>query len=421
MLNTFTFNGHSSDEFGIRIEKMPVLNRSARKFQVASVPGRNGNIYQLEDAWNEVVQPYQIFAGDSADGAAVTSFTEIMEWLHSADGYAVLTDTYDPTHYREAVFVDSLDIESAWHTFGRTTVNFRCRPERYLVGEPEAISNSSVIVNGTNHAAKPLIHLTGTNAANHMQTLYSRITTHITTNYLDTLPKNPQSRAFHAVGIDLLHEGRIPASSNGVNSVSSTETTYTYTALYSFGIGFPTIVRPNTQYTLSYNVTNNDHGDIDTVIYCFDRFNRYLGKSFYKHAAYDTDQFITFTTPADCELIMLLVTGDADTYTISNVMLAYGSAVFPYSEWHNPHEYFDGPVISINEVVVTINEDFLDCDIDCETEDVYLEGVLSNTAVSVTEYGELTPKFLTLKSGNNGVALSMQITGGTIDKRLWEL
>lgn len=416
-MHSFTFNGHSSEDFGIKIEKMPALNRPARKYQSASVSGRNGNIYQLEDAWEEIVQSYRIYASD-----AVASFTDIAEWLHSADGYAVLTDTYDPTHYREAVFVDSLDIESAWHTLGRTTVNFRCRPERYLVADPEVISNGSVIVNGTNHAAKPLIHLTGTNAANHMPVLYGRISTTVTAGYLDMLAgKYPPSRSYKAVGLDLMREGRIPADPSGVTSSSSTSSALTYTALYSFGIGLPASVRPSTQYTLSYNVSNNNHGAIDTAIFYFDRFSRYLAKNTVKHAAYDTSQYITFTTPSDCAYIMLLVTGDADTYVLSNVMLAYGAEPLPYSEWKNPHDYYDAPTVAISGVALTIGEDFLTCDIDCENEDVYLEGVLSNTVVSVTEGGEITPNFITLKSGNNPVTMTTNITGGTIEKRLWEL
>ena len=131
-MHSFTFNGHSSEEFGIRIERFPDLNRSARKFKSASVSGRNGNIYQMEDAWEEVTVSYQIFAGERQEGAAVADFTEIVEWLNSADDYAVLTDSYDPKHYRLAVFVDELEIESQWHTFGKATVRFRCRPQRFL-------------------------------------------------------------------------------------------------------------------------------------------------------------------------------------------------------------------------------------------------------------------------------------------------
>lgn len=251
MLNhTFTFNGHTSDEFGIKIERFRALNRPGRKYDAASVPGRNGILYKLQEAWEEILVSYEIFAeasvGDTeadfskidgtyfawtADGLTVNGtvpapyeieeaaeliayrnrtivvqggetgvwelvcrvvddygtttrtatitngsetfvlgvgdylyidlklysgtytneviplkiidgeildlpkkWTEIMEWLNSADGYAELTDSFDPEHYHEAVFVDSTDIQNSWNHYGRTVVSFRCRPERFLIG-----------------------------------------------------------------------------------------------------------------------------------------------------------------------------------------------------------------------------------------------------------------------------------------------
>lgn len=254
--NTFTFNGHSSDEFGIKIERFRPLNRPPRKYDAAAVSGRNGNIYKLQDAWEEILVSYEIFAGDQKNGETIAIFanmnpvtfsdikysgrtvqelrfffpkvlyvapniisvningnetitfpvpmyggtydyisgtltvtsdrdgndleepdvyhlephsvvtvsgantfgivspatakveimrignaqtldrqwTNIMEWLHSADGYAELYDTFDADHYRKAVFVDSADIQNSWNHYGRAVVSFHCRPERFLLG-----------------------------------------------------------------------------------------------------------------------------------------------------------------------------------------------------------------------------------------------------------------------------------------------
>lgn len=254
--NSFTFNGRSSDEFGIKIERFRPLNRPPRKYDAAAVSGRNGNIYKLQDAWEEILVSYEIFAGDRKNGATIASWentssvtfndaaysdkvvqeltfyfpktypiapniitvningnenitfpvpmyggtydyingiltvtsdsngddlpepaiykldahsvttisgancfgivtppsatiqmlsigyeatlerqwTEIIEWLNSTDGYAELTDSFDPEHYREAVFVDSADIANSWNHYGRAVVSFHCRPERFLFG-----------------------------------------------------------------------------------------------------------------------------------------------------------------------------------------------------------------------------------------------------------------------------------------------
>ena len=132
MRSTFTFNGHCCDEFGIYISKKPNINRSQRKFQSASVAGRNGNIYQLQDAWDEVVVTYDIFAGGYEQGDAPSDFTDIMEWLNSADDYARLKDSYDTEHYRMAVFVDATNIEQKWYSTGQAQIKFRCKPQHFL-------------------------------------------------------------------------------------------------------------------------------------------------------------------------------------------------------------------------------------------------------------------------------------------------
>lgn len=132
MLNhTFTWNGHSSDEFGIKIERFPGLNRPARKYTASNVPGRNGNLYELQDAWEEVIQSYEIYAGGQSKNSP-QDFMRIVEWLSEPNGYAVLTDSYDVDHYREAVFIDAMDIANSWNKYGRAVVTFRCRPERFL-------------------------------------------------------------------------------------------------------------------------------------------------------------------------------------------------------------------------------------------------------------------------------------------------
>ena len=255
MQGSLKFNGISSDDLQFKmIVDQPVVRFPKRKVTSTNVSGMNGNRYDFEDAWEEKIIEYKILAG-TEEATNYETFVEIMEWLNSADDYAVLTDSFDPNHYHLAVCIDGADAIMDLQHYGKTTLRFRCRPERYLIEDVEILPpNQSVIVNDTNHTAKPLIHLTGTNAANHMQTIYGRISTTVTAGYLDTLPKNPQSRLFKAVGLDLMHEGRIPADPNGVTSSSSTTTAFTYTALYSFGVGFPAIVRPDTKYTLSYNV-----------------------------------------------------------------------------------------------------------------------------------------------------------------------
>lgn len=133
--NTITFGG---DTLPCKVERFPAIKKAARKFRQYSVPGRNGDVFFQSDAWENVVQSYEIYAGGDNNGDAWTDWDAITPLLNKK-GYQVLQDTYDATHYRLAVFNGPIDIENSWNTHGRATIEFNCRPERYLVNGAQTI------------------------------------------------------------------------------------------------------------------------------------------------------------------------------------------------------------------------------------------------------------------------------------------
>ena len=126
--NTITFGGVV---LPCTVERFPDIKKAQRKFRQYNVPGRNGDIFFQDDAWENVIQTYQVYAGGDQDGQAQVDWTDLAKKL-SLKGYQILEDTYDADHFRKAVFNGPLDIENAWNTHGRATIEFNCRPERYL-------------------------------------------------------------------------------------------------------------------------------------------------------------------------------------------------------------------------------------------------------------------------------------------------
>jgi phage-related protein len=53
-LGIFTYNGKSSKDFDIIVEKLPSLSRPERQYSVYKVPGRNGDIIEQYDAYNNI-------------------------------------------------------------------------------------------------------------------------------------------------------------------------------------------------------------------------------------------------------------------------------------------------------------------------------------------------------------------------------
>lgn len=431
MLNTFTFNGHTSNEFGIRIERMPALNRPARKFRAASVPGRNGNIYEFEDAWEEIIQPYEIFAGGMNNGDAVSSFASILEWLHSANGYAVLSDTYDSTHYRMAAFVDSADIESMWHTWGRMVVNFRCRPERYLTGQTSAVASGAVINNTTKHIAKPVITLTGGGVTSKfkMTGRTMKVVSKVVygTAQLYTLIPDMNANVW-MICRDTPTEIKVAGTSYGTLT-SLTEgaleyeiTQYTYNG--NWGVGFVIRVNPDTDYTLSWEAYND--GRVEVWFANQTGYNDIIGSVFKETAPSDwVDDYITFHTPQECGYILISL-GHIGVSTPAKTSQKYRNVMLNTGTTAETFRAYTTPTISTlkikNTTLQLSTTGFKTAIVDCDRENVEIDGADSNqNATLLDQYGNTSEDFLQLAKGNNTITYNGDITACSIDTKMWNL
>lgn len=156
------FNKISSEDIGVIVEKYPSRPIPRRKSETVSVPGRNGDILFQQNAFENVTQSYDIYVS-AKDIKLHNIAAKVAAWLLQT-GYLRLEDSYEPDIYRMAYYSGGIDIENLLDEYGRCTITFTCRPERYLkTGEyPVTIAKNQVLINPTSYAAKPLIKVSGT-------------------------------------------------------------------------------------------------------------------------------------------------------------------------------------------------------------------------------------------------------------------
>lgn len=154
--------GKSSDDLLVCVEHYPVRIVPKRRRQTITVPGRSGDLHIVEDAWENYIQPYDIYLSAEAQGLPRVA-EAVAAWLSSPRDYERLEDDYNPGVYRMASFVGPLDIANTLNLFGKATVNFDCKPQRWLTSGEEAMALGSggVVYNPTAFAARPLITVTG--------------------------------------------------------------------------------------------------------------------------------------------------------------------------------------------------------------------------------------------------------------------
>lgn len=156
------WNGKSSDDLNVFVEHFPSQSRATKKYSRISVPGRNGDLIFEEDSFENEIQPYEIYISAKEQKIPFAA-RKVSEWLFSAKGYQRLVDSYDPDVFRLAFFSGPLDVENILNMFGRATIEFDCKPQRFLVsGEEETrYFAAAKITNPTAFTALPLITVYG--------------------------------------------------------------------------------------------------------------------------------------------------------------------------------------------------------------------------------------------------------------------
>ena len=156
------FNGISSLDYGIQVEHPPEYQAPARDYEVIHVPGRNGDLVIDNGSYQNVNRSYQMAIGDLQKD--YTSMANVIsEWLHSVSGYARLEDSYELEYYRMAMYQDEISVENIMQHAGRLTVDFNCKPQRFLKSGEEIvkITKRTTLYNPTGFNSLPCITVYG--------------------------------------------------------------------------------------------------------------------------------------------------------------------------------------------------------------------------------------------------------------------
>ena len=163
MYKSLTFDNKSSRSYGVYITGEAVYNAPERAVEMISIPGRNGAFALDQGRFEniEVSYPAGIFAENESDFAQAVS--DFRNFLCSKRGYCRLTDEYNPSEYRMAVYKSGLEVDPAQLRAGEFTITFECKPQRFLTSGETATSVASggTVTNPTLFDASPLVEAEG--------------------------------------------------------------------------------------------------------------------------------------------------------------------------------------------------------------------------------------------------------------------
>ena len=426
MSNYITFNGIRSDALGLAIEHYPKMNRPARKYTVADVPGRNGSAYILQDAWTEVLQSYEISAK-----SPVATFKNVAEWLNSANGYAILQDSYDPTIYRMAVCVNAFDVETALNRAGRALVQFNCRPERFMVASSIEVTSTKNVSNPTSHVAHPLIEITGQGYPS-MLDISSR--SDVAYDYspgptIHGLTYSSSALNFVGLYAEYTANGILRCAGHSayvLNHSVSSNTLTVETVQSHIGVAMNVPAQPNTTYSLSAKnlSTSTAAGLIQIICGNGGATGSLITKLYEKTIPINQTGNFTFTTGSQTQWIILnfgSASESTQTIKFDSIQLNMGDTAQNFLPYSNS----TASSFTFGDCIVNLSELYDYMYLDCESMNAYREpGENMNPLVTITDlYGNPAVKFPRLETGTTSVALTGTdwITKLTITPRFWTL
>ena len=159
-----TFGGDQSGDYGLYISGAGAFNAPHRDVEMVTIPGRNGAFALDHGRFEniEVTYPAGVFGVDDNDFASKVA--DIRAWLCSKKGYVELTDEYNPSEYRLAVYKSGLDVDLAELKAGEFDLVFECMPQRFLSSGKNAqpiMSSGNTLNNPTLFNSRPLLQVDG--------------------------------------------------------------------------------------------------------------------------------------------------------------------------------------------------------------------------------------------------------------------
>ena len=164
-MNFFIYNGISSKDMGVRISSKDVYSAPKYDLKFQSIPGRDGDLISPNGRFPNTTVSYTCFIPAKSIQELSDKVTAVKCWLYTEpDRYHTLSDSYDTSFFRKAVFNNKLDFSDEVSKIGVFTVNFTCHPMRFShTGQVKTTFTASpfTLTNPYPFAAKPYLKING--------------------------------------------------------------------------------------------------------------------------------------------------------------------------------------------------------------------------------------------------------------------
>lgn len=147
----------SNKDVGITLQGAVEISAATPRIETVEIPGRNGDLHFWDGSFENRTASVDAFV--YSPDFVKHRFGEVNQWLLGNFGYRKLVTNDDREHFLMARVGNGADIVARMNKLAPFTINFDCRPERFLtIGEEriEVYNKGTIVRNPTAFTSKPL-------------------------------------------------------------------------------------------------------------------------------------------------------------------------------------------------------------------------------------------------------------------------
>lgn len=161
----FSFGGVSCADHGVEVLRLPALTRPALRGETVTIPGRDGSLHILEDAYEESLVTCDCYL-PYEQGRAVSSLTQISAWLRGSGWW---TQSDRPDRRFQAHILDELTYQVVLPGFADRlfSIPVWLAPYAYhTANAPVSLTAAGSVSNPGTAPSEPTITVTGSGNIN---------------------------------------------------------------------------------------------------------------------------------------------------------------------------------------------------------------------------------------------------------------
>jgi len=160
MRDNFWLNGEDARKYGIELQREIQFSAAEPDVETVSVPGHSGDIVYFNGRFRNVIGTADCYCLRENVSRVIAA---VNNWLLKSTDYRRLETLIEPDVFRMARLRYGVNLEARLNRLNPFTLEFDCKPQRYLKSGETAIraTSGTVLINPTGFDALPVIVVHG--------------------------------------------------------------------------------------------------------------------------------------------------------------------------------------------------------------------------------------------------------------------